>query len=87
MNAENQTIGDGSAPLRTTLLELVQALTDQGLAPDEVVQIARESIDAGRIVLIGNFRGGLGAAVQVRAAFRAPTRRRKEPTTNHSGPT
>ena len=86
MNATRHTIEDGLTPLRTTLLELVQTLTDQGLAPDEVVRIAQESIEDGRIVLIGNFRGGLGVAAQVRAAFRAPTRRRKEPISEYSDP-
>jgi hypothetical protein len=72
MSEKHQAIEGGLAPQRTTLLELVQSLTDKGLMPEEVVRVVHESIDSNRVVLIGNFRGGLGVAVQVRAAFRAP---------------
>jgi len=72
MSAIHRAIEDGLTPLRTTLLELVQSLTDEGLTPDEVVRVVHESIDSDRVVLIGNFRGGLGVTAQVRAVFRAP---------------
>jgi hypothetical protein len=86
MNANHRGVENGLSPLRTTLLELVQSLTHEDRMPDEVVQLAHESIDADRVVLIGNFRGGLGVAAQVRAVFRAPTRRRKPAMTEQAGP-
>jgi hypothetical protein len=45
-------------PVRTTLLALVQSLTKEGLMPEDVVRVAHESIDRGRIVLTGTFRDG-----------------------------
>jgi len=51
----------GGEPVRTTLLALVHSLSDGDRAPDDVVQSVRDSIDQGRVVLIGNFRDGLDA--------------------------
>jgi len=62
MDAKHAEIGDGPGILRTTLLDLVQSLIDQDLSPDEVVRIVHESIDGGDVVLIGNFREGIGEA-------------------------
>lgn len=62
MTAQHHVYHEGPLPIRTTLLELVQSLTRPGRTPDEVVRVAHDSIDRGQVVLIGNFRGGLGAA-------------------------
>jgi len=70
-------VRDDRPPVRTTLLELVQSLTHEDLAPDEVVWVVHESIHRGRVALIGSFRDGLGVAPHHHAPLRTPTRRQK----------
>ena len=59
MGAEQKSIGDGLGPVRTTMLDLVQALIQEDLTPDSVVETVQEWIGNGRVVLVGNFRGWL----------------------------
>jgi hypothetical protein len=47
------------APRETTLLELVQSLARQGRSAHEIAATVLELLARGRVVLIGNFRGGL----------------------------
>jgi len=44
-------------PRRTTMLELVQSLAQQGTSEPEIVAIVLDLVESGRVVLIGNFRG------------------------------
>ena len=43
-------------PLRTTMLALVQTLTNEGCSEREVEDQVLELVGQGRVVLIGNFR-------------------------------
>jgi hypothetical protein len=45
------------APVRTTLLALVQTLFDEGRSEPEIERGALELLEHGRVVLIGNFHG------------------------------
>lgn len=45
------------APLRSTMLELVVSLQEQGLPEDRLVAQARTLIQSGDVVLTGNFAG------------------------------
>ncbi len=48
-----------SQETRSTLLELVGRLLDQGASEEDVVARARELILSGQHVLTGNFRGAV----------------------------
>ena len=50
-------IGTDHPPIYSTLLGLVQSLQDEAGSEDEVVEIALELVNSGRVVLTGNFRG------------------------------
>ena len=45
------------APRRTTMLELVRALAEQGSSEREIVATVLELVESGRVILIGSFRG------------------------------
>jgi len=56
MKASRETSTAGT-PRRSTLLELVSSLAQQGTSEQEIVAIALDLVESGRVVLIGNFRG------------------------------
>ena len=44
-------------PRHTTMLELVQSLTRQGIPEQEVVATVLSLVESRRVILTGNFRG------------------------------
>lgn len=78
MNAKQEIISKRRGPFRTTLLGLVHSLSDGDLTPDEVVRNVRDSIDDGRVVLIGNFREGLEPVPTPRVRSRKPCAKSSE---------
>jgi hypothetical protein len=56
--AAGKASGDEALPRRSTLLALVQLLQNRfGLPEDQVVAVAAELVNSGRVVLSGNFAG------------------------------
>ena len=74
-------------PTCSTLLALVQSLTDEASSPEEVVEIATELVDSRRVILIGNFRGCQLQDSSDRPEWRPfeRTRQANERSHDHSG--